>query len=155
MEEGNRGGIDRRIARLLARVERRDDYGTLLAEGFVVPPEEDVGDPEQWRAEIERQARDDGIEVRTGEAGGVAWAMQQSISVSRARLRLEETKHLSTLFDLVVPQMVANRHEPYVEAQDREETLFACTRCVARGYADTGEQLVEGALFEGECPNPR
>ena len=63
--------IRRRIDRLLARVDRRDDYGQLLASGQVIHEVEDVDDIEAWRAEIRRQARADEIKVRTGCNEGI------------------------------------------------------------------------------------
>jgi hypothetical protein len=60
--------IRRRIDRLVARVDRRDDYGQLLADGQVIHEVEDVQDVEAWRAEIRRQARADKINVRTALA---------------------------------------------------------------------------------------
>jgi hypothetical protein len=56
----------RRIDRVVARVDRRDDYGQLLASRAVVYAVDEVDDVEAWRAEIRRQARADRIKVRTG-----------------------------------------------------------------------------------------
>ena len=66
--------IRRRIDRVVARVDRRDDYGQLLASGAVVPLVDEVDDVEAWRAEIRRQARADRIKVRTGFNEGIVWA---------------------------------------------------------------------------------
>jgi hypothetical protein len=49
----------RRIDRVVARVDRRDDYGQLLASGAVVYAVDEMDDVEAWRAEIRRQARAD------------------------------------------------------------------------------------------------
>ncbi len=57
--------IRRRIDRLVARVDRRDDYGQLLTYGQTIHRLEDVEDIEAWRAEIKRQARANKIKVRT------------------------------------------------------------------------------------------
>src|SRR4051795_5893899 len=67
--------IRRRIERLVARVDRRDDYGQLLARGQVIHNVEDVRDVEAWRAEIRRQARADKIKVRTGFNEAIVWAL--------------------------------------------------------------------------------
>ena len=61
-------GIRRRIDRVVACVDRRDDYGQLLASGAVVYAVEEVDDVEAWRAEIRRQARADRIKVAPGSA---------------------------------------------------------------------------------------
>jgi hypothetical protein len=58
--------IRRRIDRLVARVDRRDDYGQLPASGQVVHRRDEVGDVDAWRAEIRRQARADKLKIRTG-----------------------------------------------------------------------------------------
>ena len=44
--------ISRRIERLVKRVQRRDDYGRLLATGQVIHLAEQIDDPEAWRADI-------------------------------------------------------------------------------------------------------
>jgi hypothetical protein len=44
--------IQRRIERLVKRVQRRDDYGKLLATGQAIHPVDQVEDPDAWRAEI-------------------------------------------------------------------------------------------------------
>ena len=68
--------IRRRIDRLVARVDRRDDYGQLLASGQVVHRLEDVDDIEAWRVEIRRNARADKIKVRTGFNHGIVWTLR-------------------------------------------------------------------------------
>jgi hypothetical protein len=67
--------LRRRIDRLVARVDRRDDYGQLLARGQVIHAVGDVRDVEAWRAEIRRQARGDKIKVRTGSNEAIVWAL--------------------------------------------------------------------------------
>jgi hypothetical protein len=68
--------IRRRIERLIARVDRRDDYGQLLASGQVVHGLDEVVDVDAWRAEIRRQARADKIKGRTGSNDGLVWALR-------------------------------------------------------------------------------
>jgi len=53
--------IRRRIDHLVTRVDRRDDYGQLLARGQVIHRLGDVAGVDAWRAEIRRQARADKI----------------------------------------------------------------------------------------------
>lgn len=55
-----------RIEALAKRVNRRDDYGALLAAGELVLDISEV-DPPQWRARIREQARADKIKIRTGQ----------------------------------------------------------------------------------------
>lgn len=69
--------ISRRIDRLVKRVQRRDDYGRMLASGEVIKRADRIDDPETWRAEIKRQARADRIKGRTGKTGSKVWAVLQ------------------------------------------------------------------------------
>ena len=142
--------IRRRSERLVARVERRDDYGQLLARGQVVHALEDVEDVEHWRAEIKRNARADKIKVRTGVEDGLVWALR-----IRAGKRewLAAARRYNDLLSRTVPLAVELRHEPSVSLRDGDEVLCTCGRCSALGYGDAAEGVVGGALFEDECPN--
>jgi hypothetical protein len=66
--------IRRRIDRLVARIDRRDDYDSCWHP--VRYEVEDVDDVEAWRAEIRRQARADKIKVRTGFNDGIVRALR-------------------------------------------------------------------------------
>jgi hypothetical protein len=142
--------IRRRVERLVARVERRDDYGQLLASGQVVHSPDEVLDVDAWRAEIRRQASADKIKVRTGFNDGIVWAL---------RLRPDPSTHardIQRYRDLLaqtVPVAVDLGHEPTLILWDGDEVLSACDRCSARGYGDLVHDVVGGALFEDECPN--
>ena len=50
--------IRRRIDRVFARIDRRDDYGQLLARGAVVHAVDELDEVEAWRSAIRRQAQD-------------------------------------------------------------------------------------------------
>ena len=50
--------IRRRIERVFARIDRRDDYGQLLARGAVVHAVDELDEVEAWRSAIRRQAQD-------------------------------------------------------------------------------------------------
>jgi hypothetical protein len=142
--------IRRRIDRLVARVNRRDDYGQLLASGQVVHSRDEVGDVDAWRAEIRRQARADKLKIRTGFNDGLVWAL---------RLRPDPSTHVREVHgyrDLLaqtVPTAVELGHEPTLTLWDGDEVLCTCDRCSARGYGDVVDDVVGGALFEDECPN--
>ncbi len=142
--------IRRRIDRLVARVDRRDDYGQLLASGQVLHRVEDVVDVDAWREEIRRQARADKITVRTGVDSGLVWAlgMRREQPVQRA-----EMHRFQRLLSRVAPLAVDLGHEPSVMLRDGDEVVCACDRCSALGYGDTAGDVVGGALFEDECPN--
>jgi len=142
--------IRRRIDRLVARVDRRDDYGQLLACGQVIRRVEEVTDVGAWRAEIRRQARADTITVRTGVDSGLVWALRtrRDQPVQRAEMR-----RYHQLLSRAAPLAVGLRHEPSVMLRDGDEVVCACDRCSALGYGDAVEDIVGGALFEDECPN--
>jgi hypothetical protein len=142
--------IRRRIDRLVARVNRRDDYGQLLARGQVAHLVEDVDDVEAWRAEIKRKARADRIKVRTGVEDGLVWALR--MRVGNVEL-LKAAARYSDLLSRAAPLAVELWHEPHVAVREGDEVVCACGRCSALGYADAEEGVIGGALFEDECPN--
>jgi hypothetical protein len=143
--------ISQRIDRLVKRVERRDDYGTLLARGEVIKHAERVEDPEAWRADIKRQARADRIKVRTGKTGSRVWAALQGPVPQPQMAEAERLFHLGEELKLRAEHL---GHSPKVKLSDGEEALFGCEQCDAEGYAHAdSEPLVGGTLFEDDCPN--
>ena len=142
--------IRRRIERLVARVDRRGDYGQLLAEGQVIHELEDVHDVEAWRAEIRRQARADRIKVRTGFNDGIVWALLVRVRRPDAPVA---ARSYHDLLARTVPLAVELRHEPILALRDGDELVCTCGRCSALGYGDATENVAGGALFEDECPN--
>jgi hypothetical protein len=141
--------IRRRIDRVFARVDRRDDYGQLLARGAVVHALDEVDDIEAWRATIRRQARSDRIKIRTGFNEGVVWAMLAHVPRSD---ELTAARGYRDLLGYAVPLAVDLWHEPILVVGDRDEMVCGCDRCSALGYASAAEDVVGGALFEDECP---
>jgi hypothetical protein len=142
--------IRRRVDRVFARVDRRDDYGQLLARGAVIHVLEEVDDVEAWRAAIRREARADRVKIRTGLNAGVVWAM-----LARTP-RLDEpagARRYRELLAQAVPLAVALRHEPILAVGDGDQVVCGCGRCSALGYGSVAEDIVGGALFEDECPN--
>ena len=142
--------IRRRIERLIERVNRRDDYGQLLASGQVVHSPDEVMDVDAWRAEIRRQARADKIKVRTGFNDGLVWALRLRPDPSTY---VRDIQRYRDLLAHAVPLAVDLGHEPTLTLWDGEEVLCACDRCSARGYGDVVDDVMGGALFEDECPN--
>jgi hypothetical protein len=142
--------IRRRIDRVVARVDGRDDYGQLLARDQVIQDLDDVEDIDAWRADIRRQARADKIKVRTGFNDGIVWALRvcRDESVWQA-----EVRRYRDLLARAVPLAVELRHEPVLALRDGGELVCACGRCSALGYGDAAENVVGGGLFEDECPN--
>ena len=142
--------IRRRIERLIERVNRRDDYGQLLASGQVVHSPDEVMDVDAGRAEIRRQARADKIKVRTGVNDGLVWALRLRPDPATD---VRDTHRYRDLLAHTVPLAVDLGHEPTLTLWDGEEVLCACDRCSARGYGDLVADVMGGALFEDECPN--
>jgi hypothetical protein len=142
--------IRRRIDRLVARVDRRDDYGQLLARGQVIHNVEDVRDVEARRADIRRQARADKIKVRTGFNEAIVWALL--VRGGRPD-SLGAARRYRDLLARTVRLAVDLRHEPILAVRDGDELICACERCYALGYGDAAEDVVGGGLFEDECPN--
>jgi hypothetical protein len=136
-----------RAVALLARKQRRDDYGTLLLERSVHRSLDGIEDPEAWRAEIRRQARADKIRVQTGISRWNVWAAlrreptEAEIDAWRPWLRLASGAHATT---------VKLGHE-WILCRDRNEGAVACERCGAVGYLNADEDLVDGDIFEAAC----
>lgn len=142
--------IRRRIDRVFARVDRRDDYGQLLARGAVVHALDEADDVEDWRAAIRRQARADKIKIRTGRNAGVVWAM---LARMPSLDELADARRYRELLADAVPLAVHLWHEPMLVVGDGDEMVCGCGRCSALGYGSAAEDVVGGALFEDECPN--
>jgi hypothetical protein len=143
--------ISRRVDRLIERVQRRDDYGKLLARGDVGHRVDRIEDPEAWRAEIKRQARADRIKVRTGKTGNKVWAVLHGRVPEVQVAEAERWFHLWEELKLRAERL---GHSPKVKLSDVEEALVGCEQCDAQGYAHAAsEPLVGGALFEEDCPN--
>jgi hypothetical protein len=142
--------IRRRIDRVVTRVNRRDDYGQLLARGAAIRMLDEVDDIEAWRAEMRRQARAVKIKIRTGFNEGIVWAMLARVprtdELARARRYRDLLAH-------AVPLAADLRHERILAIGDGDEMVCSCGRCSALGYGDAAEDVVGGALFEDECPN--
>jgi hypothetical protein len=144
--------IRRRIDRVFARVDRRADYGELLARGAVVHAVDEVDDVEAWRSAIRRQARAERIKIRTGRNAGLVWAM---LAPTPSLDELAGARRYRELLPDAVPLAVELWHDPFLVAGDGDEIVCACGRCFALGYGSVAEDVVGGALFEDECPNQK
>lgn len=142
--------IRRRIDRVLARVDRRDDYGQLLARGAVVQAVDEVDDVEAWRSAIRRQARADRIKLRTGRNADLVWAM---LARMPGLDELSTARRYRELLAQAVPLAVDLWHEPMLVVGEGDEMVCGCHRCSALGYGSAAEEVLGGALFEDECPN--
>ena len=125
--------IRRRIERLIERVNRRDDYGQLLASGQVVHSADEVMDVDAWRAEIRRQARADKIKVRTGFNDGLVWALRRRPDRATS---VRDIQRYRDLLAHAVPLAVDLGHEPTLTLWDGEAVEVDGRRTrLARGAA--------------------
>jgi hypothetical protein len=120
--------IRRRIDRLVARVDRRDDYGRLLARGAAIRPLDEVNDVEAWRAEMRRQARADRIKIRTGFNEGIGGGMLARVPRPD---ELAAARRYRDLLAHAVPLAANLRHEPILAVGDGDEMVCGCGRCNA------------------------
>lgn len=141
--------IRRRIDQLVGRVDRRDDYGRLLARGGVIRRIEEVEGIDAWRREIRRQARADRISVRTGVNEHIAYAYLVSGLTPE---REAEADRYTEVMQRAIPLAVHSRHEPEPLLRDGDEVICKCARCSALGYANATEDIIGGELFEDDCP---
>lgn len=138
-----------RIQNLARRVTRRDAYGTLLATGQVVVKLADLDDPEQWRADLRRQARADRIKIRTGVTGKIAYAL---LAAELTSSRRDENDRYTVAMQAAIPRAANLRHEPKVLLRDGDETVCGCERCPALGLVVAESDFsIGGGLFEEEC----
>lgn len=142
--------IRSRIDRVLERVARRDDYGTLLARGDVVRGLADVGNPDAWRSGLRRQARGDRLRIRSGTGDNAVWALLLDGDTEHRRA---EGERYGDVLNEVVPMAVQHRHEPSVVVRDGDEVILRCDRCPALAYAEGATKLYGGPLIDDECPH--
>jgi hypothetical protein len=144
--------IRRRIEALAKRVNRRDDYGALLASGELVLDITEV-DPPKWRARIRAQARADRIKIRTGQTDRIVWAMVQQPFDEDARMT-EAAKYMRAI-DQVFEVAKVHGHDPLLIARDQTEGLVGCRNCEALGYLDIASSGIRGGdLLDSHCLTP-
>jgi hypothetical protein len=133
-------------------VEELDPYEAMLRFGHVT---RDVDNPDEWRAEIRRQARADKRKVRTfvvgmhGDAtcvwaGFVREVSDEQLASSFALMDLQqEARDRSSLFGHEVAWLRAHRRR----------AAGRCKRCGARVYVENAgdRRVLEGEVFEEVC----
>lgn len=142
--------IRRRIEAMAARIDRRDDYGQLLARSEVIRRREDVPSPEDWRTTIRGQARGDRLRVRTGVSKHIVYAY---LVDGNTAARREESDRFLEVLRRAVPAAFTLGHEPAVLARDGDEAVLRCERCPALSYADAVDDVLGGAMVEDRCPH--
>jgi hypothetical protein len=128
------------------------DYAELLRRGAVSSPE--GSDPEAWRAEIRRKARQDKISVSTSRDGDRAFAIvnrtipreQEQDATARELERYVALRELRNRTSLLGHELIGwVRHDV--------ESISICSHCGARLYARTdSEQIEDGEALTQRCP---
>jgi len=145
---------EERFARIVSDYLERPagDYAELLHRGHVSSPEGE--DPEAWRRQIRRQARQDKIRVVTRRDGPRAFAM---LNRSVPDERLDELLHHELRRGLELEQLAQGAselgHQSFGWLRSDDEYISACSRCGARIYARLGVQPVkDGEALTDPCP---
>ena len=128
------------------------DYAELLRRGEV--SSRDGVDPEAWRAQIRRKARQDKVSVSTSRAGDRAFAMvnkpigreQELEVIAREFRRYQALRELRNRSALLGHELVGwIRHDV--------ESISLCGHCGARLYARTdSERIEDGEALTEPCP---
>ncbi len=127
------------------------DYAELLHRGQVSSPA--GADPEAWRAQIRRQARQDKIRVITRRDGDRAFAL---LNRSLAEERKDELMRDALVRGQQLQQLAESArelgHEPVGWLRSDDEYISACSRCGARMYARLGaEPAKDGEALTDRC----
>ncbi len=145
-------GHEERFARIVGDYLERPagDYAELLHRSRVASPE--GVDPEAWREEIRRQARQDKIRVITRRDGARALAMlNPSLSDEHANEFMAVALARGQMLEGLADTARRLGHEPTGWLRSDDEYASACSRCQARIYTRLETQTVE----DGErSPSP-
>ncbi len=127
------------------------DYGELLQRGFVSSPE--GVDPEAWRDQIRRQARQDKVRVSTSRQGDRAFAARErTVPADEAAKELRYEFDRSQVLQKLARAARELGHDPTAWLRSDEEHATLCTRCGARIYARAGgETVVDGEMLTEPC----
>ena len=127
------------------------DYAELLHRGYVASPE--GADPQAWREEIRRQARQDKVRVITRRDGARAFAMlNRAVPEAHERefMRRELDRHLALQQLAQTARQLG--HEPVGWLRSDDEYVSVCGRCGARVYTRLGARTVEdGEALTERC----
>jgi hypothetical protein len=126
------------------------EYAELLHRGLASSP--DGVDPERWRQELRRHARQDKIRVITRRDGPRAFAMlNRSLSELADKLMREAVTREPELQRLLRAASALGRDAMSWLRSD-DEYVSACSRCGARIYTRFGQQPVEdGEALTDHC----
>ncbi len=144
---------EQRFHRIVSEYVERPagDYAELLHRGQASSP--DGVDPEQWREEIRRHARQDKIRVTTSRDGQRAFAMlNPSLSDELAMALMREAVTRGPELRRLLQTAGQLGHDPIGWLRSDDEYVSVCSRCGARIYACFGPQPVEdGEALADAC----
>ncbi len=145
---------EERFRRILTDYLQRPagDYAELLHRGQVSSPE--GVDPEAWRRQIRRQARQDKIRLITRRDGTRAFAV---LNPSVADERADELMQRALARGLELQRLAQTArelgHEPIGWLRSDDEYVSVCSSCGARIYAHLGTKTIaDGESLTDPCP---
>ena len=128
------------------------DYAELLRRGEVISRE--GVDPEAWRAEIRRMARQDKLRITTARHGQRASAtLQPSVPYDPELVRHRYLQPVAERLELG-DQSSALGHDLAGFIRDGDEYISWCQRCGARIYAQLSppDRIEDGEALTHPCP---
>jgi hypothetical protein len=130
------------------------DYAELLRRGHVSSPE--GVDPDQWREEIRRKARQDKIRVITSRDGAGAFAMlNRKIPDDRAMEVMRHAFERTAWLGELARRSAELGHQLSGWLGHDDESIAFCEHCRARIYARQGPPTIQdGEALIDPCPSP-
>jgi hypothetical protein len=129
------------------------DYAELLRRGEVMSRE--GVDPEEWRAEIRRKARQDKVHVMTSSSGARAFAtLNRPVPTDPQQVGelLRRASAKSEVLGELAERSRALGHELIRWLRHDDEYISYCERCGARIYTRLGTQTIEdGEALADAC----
>jgi hypothetical protein len=129
------------------------DYAELLRRGHVSSPE--GVDPDEWRKEIRRKARQDKIRVITSRDGDGAFAMlNRKIPDDQAMDVMRHAFDRSTLLGELARRSAELGHQVSGWLGHDDESIAFCEHCGARIYTRQGSPTIQdGEALIDPCPS--
>lgn len=129
------------------------DYAELLRRGHVSSPE--GVDPDEWREEIRRKARQDKIRVVTSRDGDSAFAMlNRKIPDDQAMEVMRDAFERTTLLGELACRSAELGHQLSGWVGHDDESIAVCEHCGARVYVRQGPpRIQDGEALIDPCPS--
>ncbi len=131
------------------------DYAELLRRGHVSSPK--GVDPDVWREEIRRKARQDKIRVVTSRDSDRAFAMlNRKVPDDQAMELMRDAFDRTALLGELARRSVELGHRLSRWLGHDDESIAFCEHCGARIYARQGPPTIQdGEALIDPCPSPR